>query len=40
VLETSSTEYVTSVMKNILSKRKVVQMLMFALQKKIWKMNH
>ena len=31
-------EYVTSVMKNVLSSRKVVQLfLMYALQKKIWK---
>jgi len=26
-------------MKNVLSNKKVVQMLMFALQKKIWKRN-
>jgi len=31
----SSTEYVTSDMKEVLSNKKVVQMLMFALQKKI-----
>jgi len=36
----SSTGYVTSVMKNVLSNKKVVQMLMFALQKKIWKRNY
>jgi len=32
-------EFVTSVMKNILSNKKVVQMLILALQKKIWKRN-
>jgi len=35
-----STEYVTSVMKNVLSNKKIIQMLMFALQKKIWKTNY
>jgi len=30
----SSAEYVTSVMKNVLSNKKIVKMLMFALQKK------
>jgi len=29
-----------SVMKNVLSNKKVIQMLMFELQKKIWKRNH
>ena len=33
--EISSTEYAISVMKNILSKKKVVQMLMLALNKKM-----
>ena len=34
----SSMEYVTSVMKNVLSNRKVIQM--FALQKKIYKSDY
>jgi len=33
-------ECVTSIMKNILSNKKVFQMVMFALQKKIWKRNN
>jgi len=32
-------EYVTSVMKNVLSNKKVVQMLLFVPRKKIWKKN-
>jgi len=34
-----STEYITSVIKNILSNKKVVPTLLLALQKKIWKRN-
>jgi len=33
-------EYVTSVIQNVLSNRKVIQLLMFALQTKIWKRNY
>jgi len=33
-------EHVTSVMKNILSSKNVVQMLIFALQMNIWKRNY
>ena len=33
-------KYVTSIMKNVLSNKKVVQMLMFTLQKKIGKRNY
>jgi len=40
VRDISSTECVTSVMKNVLSNKKVVQMLMLALQNKIWKGNY
>jgi len=36
----SSTEYVTNVVENLLSNKKVVQMLMFALRNKIWKRNN
>jgi len=36
----TSTAYVTSVMKNVLSNKNVVQMLIFALQKNIWKRNY
>jgi len=36
----SSTEDVINVMKNVLSNKKVVQMLMFALQKKLWKRSY
>jgi len=31
--------YVISVMKNVMNNKKVAQMLMFAVQKKIWKSN-
>ena len=40
LIEISSTEFITSIMKNVLSNRKVIQMLMFSLQKKIWKRNY
>jgi len=33
-------EFVNSVMKNVLSNKKIIQMLIFALQKKIWKRNY
>ena len=36
----NSTEYVTTVMKNVLNNKKVVETLRFALQKKIWKRDY
>jgi len=33
-------EFVNSLIKNVLSNKKIIQMLMFALQKKIWKRNY
>jgi len=39
VRDITPTEYVTSVMKNVLNKKKIVEMAIFVLQKKIWKRN-